>query len=83
MRKNSKFVEKVESGDFCGVILDKTCFYAEQGGQIFDEGFLNKIGDDVSTAFKLKMVNRSVVVGFSLYLNKNFQLVCDCAKNIE
>ncbi|XP_073987836.1 alanine--tRNA ligase, cytoplasmic [Rhodnius prolixus] len=46
LRKNSKFVEKVESGDFCGVILDKTCFYAEQGGQIFDEGFLNKIGDD-------------------------------------
>ncbi|XP_059476508.1 alanine--tRNA ligase, cytoplasmic-like [Neocloeon triangulifer] len=37
-----KFVDKVEAGQDCGMILYKTCFYAEQGGQIFDEGYMTK-----------------------------------------
>jgi alanyl-tRNA synthetase len=41
------FVDHVTSGQECGVLLDKTCFYAEQGGQIYDEGFLVKVGDEV------------------------------------
>ena len=43
-----EFVNEVTSGSHCGVVLDRTCFYAEQGGQIYDQGFLTKEGDEVS-----------------------------------
>ena len=47
LRYNKAFVEEVTSGQECGILLDRTCFYAEQGGQIYDEGFLVKEGDEV------------------------------------
>lgn len=47
LRHSKKFVDHVTSGQECGVLLDKTSFYAEQGGQINDEGFLVKVGDEV------------------------------------
>ena len=30
LRYNKEFVKEVKSGQECGVLLDKTCFYAEQ-----------------------------------------------------
>ena len=30
-------------------MLDQTCCYAEQGGQIYDLGYMTKEGDEVST----------------------------------
>ena len=30
LRFNKQFVQEVKSGQECGVLLDKTCFYAEQ-----------------------------------------------------
>ena len=30
LRYNKEFVQEVKSGQECGVLLDKTCFYAEQ-----------------------------------------------------
>ena len=65
LRRNKKFVEKVESGQECGVLLDKTCFYAEQGGQIYDEGFLEKL-DDESVEFKVR--NVQVRGGYILHM---------------
>ena len=47
LHRNKEFVEEIKSGEHAGVLLDSTCFYAEQGGQIFDEGFITKIGDEV------------------------------------
>lgn len=47
LRHSKQFVQEVTSGQECGVLLDKTLFYAEQGGQIYDEGFLVKVGDEV------------------------------------
>lgn len=41
-------MEEVSSGQECGVLLDRTSFYAEQGGQIYDTGFMVKENDPVS-----------------------------------
>ena len=48
LRRNKQFVDQVTSGQECGILLDRTNFYAEQGGQIYDEGFMVKVGDEVS-----------------------------------
>ncbi|ENN77299.1 hypothetical protein YQE_06125, partial [Dendroctonus ponderosae] len=55
LRYNKQFVEEVTSGQECGVLLDSTNFYAEQGGQIYDTGFLVKLNDD-SVEFSVKNV---------------------------
>lgn len=46
LRREKMFVDEVVTGQECGVVLDKTCFYAEQGGQIYDEGYLVKVDDN-------------------------------------
>ncbi|UYV81217.1 AARS [Cordylochernes scorpioides] len=47
LRHNKTFVDIVTEGDRCGIILDQTSFYAEQGGQIYDTGYLLKVDDEV------------------------------------
>ncbi|KAJ8982438.1 hypothetical protein NQ317_010178, partial [Molorchus minor] len=42
LRYNKMFVDEVQGGQECGVLLDKTNFYAEQGGQIYDTGYFVK-----------------------------------------
>ena len=46
IRCGGKFVHTAESGDRAAVILDKTCMYAEQGGQIYDTGFMTICNSD-------------------------------------
>ncbi|KAK4337311.1 hypothetical protein RND71_043597 [Anisodus tanguticus] len=46
LRKDKKFIDKVVAGDEVGIILDKTNFYAEQGGQIYDTGLFVKENSD-------------------------------------
>ncbi|XP_055592644.1 alanine--tRNA ligase, cytoplasmic [Uranotaenia lowii] len=55
LRYNNAFVEEVQAGQECGVILDKTNFYAESGGQIYDQGYLVKVNDE-STEFNVNLV---------------------------
>ncbi|XP_042219143.1 alanine--tRNA ligase, cytoplasmic-like [Homarus americanus] len=55
IKYDNQFVDRVTSGNRCGIILDKTCFYAESGGQIYDEGFMVKINDE-ETEFKVESV---------------------------
>ncbi|KAG8265571.1 hypothetical protein J6590_092079 [Homalodisca vitripennis] len=45
LRYNKAFVDSCSSGQECGVLLDRTNFYAEQGGQIYDEGYMVKEND--------------------------------------
>ena len=44
---NKQFVEEAPGGHRCGVLLNRTSFYAEQGGQLYDTGYLNKDGESV------------------------------------
>ncbi|XP_018530197.1 alanine--tRNA ligase, mitochondrial [Lates calcarifer] len=37
-------VSEVSEGQRCGVILDRTCFYSEQGGQSHDQGYFTRDG---------------------------------------
>ena len=41
-------VASVGDGQRCGLLLDKTNFYAEQGGQASDRGYLVLVGQQVS-----------------------------------
>ncbi|KAL6461891.1 hypothetical protein MHYP_G00300360 [Metynnis hypsauchen] len=41
---NQSLVSEVSEGQRCGMVLDRTCFYAEQGGQMHDQGYFTKDG---------------------------------------
>lgn len=67
LRSNKQFVNIITSGQECGILLDRTNFYAEQGGQIFDEGYIVKI-DDETVEFTVK--NVQVKGGYILHTGK-------------
>lgn len=46
--KDRSLQKEVGAGQRCGVILDRTSFYAEQGGQAHDQGYLMLLGQQVS-----------------------------------
>ena len=62
MRFNKQFVEEASSGQEVGILLDRTCFYAEQGGQIYDEGFMVN-GDN-----EVKVTNVQVRGGYVMHI---------------
>uniref|UniRef100_A0A1I8AFG7 Alanine--tRNA ligase n=1 Tax=Steinernema glaseri TaxID=37863 RepID=A0A1I8AFG7_9BILA len=67
LRRDGKFVDSLTSGEEGVVILDKTCFYAEQGGQIYDTGVLSKVGDE-ETEFNVK--NCQVRGGYIVFVGE-------------
>lgn len=46
LRRDRAFCDEVTTGQECGVLLDQTSFYAEQGGQTFDEGYILREDDN-------------------------------------
>lgn len=72
IRQNKQFVDEVKSGSECGIILDRTNFYAESGGQIFDVGFMTKAsesgGDVDETEFDVKDVQ--IRGGYVVHMGK-------------
>ncbi|PIK53894.1 putative alanine--tRNA ligase, cytoplasmic [Apostichopus japonicus] len=67
LRKDKMFVEEVDNGEDCGILLDRTCFYAESGGQIYDEGFM-EMEDNSDIEFKVN--NVQVKGGYVLHIGK-------------
>uniref|UniRef100_A0A8C8MGQ8 alanine--tRNA ligase n=1 Tax=Oncorhynchus tshawytscha TaxID=74940 RepID=A0A8C8MGQ8_ONCTS len=68
LRRERAFVDEVTTGQECGVLLDHTSFYAEQGGQSFNGGYMlrkNDSGDD-------RMKNTQVHGGYVLLVGMVF-----------
>ncbi|OWF41828.1 Alanine--tRNA ligase, cytoplasmic [Mizuhopecten yessoensis] len=65
IRHSKQFVDEVTSGRECGILLDRTSFYAEQGGQIYDQGFLVKVNEE-DTEFQVR--NVQVRGGYVLHI---------------
>ena len=55
IRSGQKFVDTVNSGEECGLVLDRTCFYAEAGGQTYDEGYIVKENDE-NVEFQVRII---------------------------
>ncbi|KAH0812847.1 hypothetical protein GEV33_009946 [Tenebrio molitor] len=65
IRFNKQFVDQVSTGQECGVLLDRTNFYAEQGGQIYDTGYLVNVGDE---SVELSVKNVQVRGGYVIHI---------------
>jgi alanyl-tRNA synthetase len=58
--KNNAFVERAEIGDEVEIVLDKTCFYGEAGGQAGDSGLMILVDG-----------NQAVKMPFNIFLVKD------------
>uniref|UniRef100_A0AAZ3PU59 Alanine--tRNA ligase n=1 Tax=Oncorhynchus tshawytscha TaxID=74940 RepID=A0AAZ3PU59_ONCTS len=68
LRRERAFVDEVTTGQECGVLLDKTSFYAEQGGQSFDEGYMLREDDSVDDRMEFTVKNTQVRGGYVLHV---------------
>ncbi|XP_040185264.1 alanine--tRNA ligase, cytoplasmic [Rana temporaria] len=68
IRREKTFVDEVSTGQECGIVLDKTCFYAEQGGQTFDEGYMVREDDTSDDKTEFTVRNTQVRGGYILHI---------------
>ncbi|KAM5126207.1 alanine--tRNA ligase, cytoplasmic [Mantella aurantiaca] len=68
IRREKTFVDEVGTGQECGIVLDKTCFYAEQGGQTFDEGYMVREDDTTEDKTEFTVRNTQVRGGYVLHV---------------
>ncbi|TFK10928.1 sorting nexin-30 [Platysternon megacephalum] len=68
IRREKRFAEEVSTGQECGIVLDKSCFYAEQGGQIYDEGYLVKDNDSSEDKTEFTVKNVQIRGGYVLHI---------------
>ncbi|XP_072278245.1 alanine--tRNA ligase, cytoplasmic [Pyxicephalus adspersus] len=68
IRREKRFVDEVSTGQECGIVLDRTCFYAEQGGQTFDEGYMVREEDAAEDKTEFTVRNTQVRGGYVLHI---------------
>ncbi|KAK9517075.1 hypothetical protein VZT92_024969 [Zoarces viviparus] len=68
LRCDRAFCDSVSTGQECGVLLDQTSFYAEQGGQTFDEGYMVREDDSTGDRMEFTVKNTQVRGGYVLHL---------------
>uniref|UniRef100_A0A8D0HPQ9 Alanine--tRNA ligase n=1 Tax=Sphenodon punctatus TaxID=8508 RepID=A0A8D0HPQ9_SPHPU len=86
--KDQSFQTEVGEGQCCGVLLDRTCFYAEQGGQASDQGYLVRLGQE-DVLFPVESVQLSggymihkVIAPETLQVGDQVQLFVDEAQRL-
>ncbi|XP_072290586.1 alanine--tRNA ligase, cytoplasmic [Eucyclogobius newberryi] len=68
LRRDRAFCDEVTTGQECGVLLDQTSFYAEQGGQTFDEGYMLRELDSTEDRMEFTVKNTQVRGGYVLHI---------------
>eukprot|EP00064_Thunnus_orientalis_P001797 superscaffoldBa00000123_g1800 len=68
LRRDRAFCDEVTTGQECGVLLDQTSFYAEQGGQTFDEGYILREDDSAEDRMEFTVKNTQVRGGYVLHV---------------
>lgn len=68
LRREQAFCDEVTTGQECGVVLDQTSFYAEQGGQTFDEGYMQRGDDNAEDRMEFTVKNTQVRGGYVLHV---------------
>lgn len=68
IRKNKSFLDKVSDCDLVGIILDKTNFYAEAGGQEFDTGYMIKEGENENVEIEFKVIQVKSFAGYVVHI---------------
>lgn len=68
LRRDRAFCDEVTTGQECGVVLDQTSFYAEQGGQTFDEGYMLREDDGTGDRMEFTVKNTQVRGGYVLHV---------------
>ena len=80
----SKIVASVNAGDFVDIILDKTPFYAECGGQVGDSGVIENAGfkAEVLTTFKVNklFVHRCNIINGEVTIGETVTAKIDSAR---
>ncbi|XP_066467704.1 alanine--tRNA ligase, mitochondrial [Tiliqua scincoides] len=86
--KDGSLQKEVGGGQRCGVLLDRTCFYAEQGGQAPDQGYMVHVGQQ-DVLFPVESVQVSggyvvheVIVSETLKVGDQVQLFVDEVKRL-
>jgi len=72
IRSSKQFVDEVKVGQECGLLLDQTSFYSEQGGQTYDEGYITKSGPTEDNEDHVEFIVNNVQIrgGYILHIGK-------------